>query len=96
MESGAAAHGGDWIHLIGVHMTPKLVVNPSSDAAFVGFAEDLVNDGVTTATELERRLRLDYPQTVVHARLLSGELILVWYVYRDGHWVRPATVADAD
>jgi hypothetical protein len=30
-----------------------------------------------------------YPRAAVHARDLAGELIPVWYVYRDGHWTDP-------
>ena len=82
--------------MIGVLMTPKLVVNPSTDAEFIGFAQDILDDGVVSATELERRLRAVYPRAVVHARLLSGEPILVWYVYRDGYWVGQGPVSRAD
>ena len=82
--------------MIGVLMTPRLVVNPSTDAEFNGFARDILDDGVVSATEFERRLRVVYPRAVVHARLLSGEPILVWYVYRDGYWVRQGPVSGAE
>jgi len=39
------------------------------------------------AAELELRLRRSYPDAVVRPRDLSNEPYVVWYVYRDGHWV---------
>jgi hypothetical protein len=41
-----------------------------------------------TPDELQALLRTRYPNAAVHARELAGERILVWYVYRDGHWIR--------
>jgi hypothetical protein len=70
-------------------MRPALVVNPSSDAVFADRAQLIADDGVTSATEFERRLRFAYPSAVVHKRLLSGEPVPILYLYRDGHWVRP-------
>ena len=67
-------------------MGPTLVVNPPSDSVFVGHAQLIVDNGVTSAMELQRRLRLEYPQAVVHTRLLSSEPKVIWYVYRDGRW----------
>jgi hypothetical protein len=66
---------------------PTLVANPAADEVFAGFAQLLVDHGARSVEELERRLRTSYPQAVVHARELAGEGILIWYVYRDGHWV---------
>jgi hypothetical protein len=40
--------------------------------------------------ELEAMLRDSYPRAVVRPRALSGETLVVWYVYRDGHWVSSA------
>jgi hypothetical protein len=76
-------------------MRPRLVVNPSSDAVFVAYAQLIADHGVTSAAEFEQRLRPVFPRAVVHARLLSGEPILILYVYRDGQWVHPGTVDDA-
>ena len=49
----------------------------------------LVNHGASTTGELERRLRPLYARAVVHARELSSEPFVIWYVYRDGQWVNP-------
>lgn len=69
---------------------PTLVVNPAADGVFVEFAETVVEHGVASPAELERRLRVVYPQAAVHRRELVAEPWDVWYVYRDGHWVRSA------
>jgi hypothetical protein len=73
-------------------MRPTLVVNPAADRVFSEFARMIVDHGAGSTDELERRLRRLYPQAVVHARELVGEPILVWYVYRDGHWVDARTI----
>ena len=67
-------------------MRPTLIVNPVTDRDFASVAERHVDEGVRSVEDLEARLRLDYPRAVVHARELSSEPILIWYVYRDGHW----------
>lgn len=46
-----------------------------------------MSDGTLDAEELERRLRISYPRAVVRPRDLANEASIVWYVYRDGHWV---------
>ena len=66
---------------------PILVVNPADDRAFGCFAEVLVDRGASSTFELERRLRPIYSKAVVHARELSGEPFVIWYVYREGRWV---------
>ena len=38
---------------------------------------------------LQAALRRHYPRVAVHPRDLTGEPLTVWYVYREGHWVRP-------
>jgi hypothetical protein len=63
-------------------------VNPVSDAAFVDFANVLVVEGVSTPATLQSRLRDRYPRALVRPRVLSGEPIEIWYVYREGYWVR--------
>ena len=68
---------------------PILVVNPADDDVFGQFAEVLVEDGASSTGELERRLRPTYSKAVVHARELSSEPFVIWYVYRDGRWVNP-------
>lgn len=66
---------------------PALFLNPADDLGFVNEVDRLMDDGLAEATELERRLRDSYPQAVVRPRDISNEPFLVWYVYRDGHWV---------
>lgn len=66
---------------------PVLVLNPREDTVFTGFAEALVTDGTTTASELQARLRERYPLATVRPRDLSSEQTSIWYVYREGHWV---------
>lgn len=67
-------------------MRPILVVNPSDDEAFRGFAERLLAEWMTIG-EFEARLRARYPRAAVHARELTSEPRIIWYVYREGHWV---------
>jgi hypothetical protein len=66
---------------------PALFVNPADDLGFIGEVDRLMDDGVVEAADLERHLRDSYPNAVVRPRDLSNEPFLVWYVYRDGHWV---------
>lgn len=70
-------------------MRPILVVNPADDDVFGDFAQVLVDHGARSIGELERRLRAIYSSAVVHARELSSEPAVIWYVYRDGRWVNP-------
>ena len=34
-----------------------------------------------------RLLARHYPRVVVHERVLSGESLPTWYVYREGNWI---------
>jgi hypothetical protein len=68
---------------------PTLVLNPADDDDFRSFALGLVGDGVLDPSLLQECLRNRYPRAVVRPRELAGELAQIWYVYRDGHWVRP-------
>jgi hypothetical protein len=61
--------------------------SPPSDAAFGTLAQALVSDGLEASPDLEARLRQRYPRARVRPRELSGEEAVVWYVYREGHWV---------
>jgi hypothetical protein len=65
---------------------PTLVTNPARDAAFRDHAEAALQEGQSVA-ELQQILRGEYPRAVVRARDLAGERQVVWYVYREGHWV---------
>ena len=68
-------------------MRPVLVVNPRTDASFVGFVHEQLDDLPSAdPAGLELRLRERHPAATVHARSLTGESTIVWYVYRDGHW----------
>jgi hypothetical protein len=67
-------------------LSPTLVISPSTDEIFAEYAKLAVERGATTIDDLERQLRTVYPRAAVHARELSGEPVVVWYVYRDGHW----------
>jgi hypothetical protein len=69
---------------------PVLIASPRDDAAFRKFAEQLVANGVAAPATLESALRVRYPKALVRARDLAGERAVVWYVYRDGRWMRPA------
>jgi hypothetical protein len=80
----------------GLGLKPILVVNPVSDAAFVELANALIADGTSTPASLQSRLRDRYPRAVVRPRTLSGEPIEIWYVYRDGYWVRADQAFNAD
>lgn len=66
---------------------PALFLNPADDLAFAGEVDRLMADAIGDAVELERGLRATYPHAVVRPRDLSNEPFVVWYVYREGHWV---------
>jgi hypothetical protein len=68
---------------------PALIINPRDDTKFGDFVEELVTCGALTTDGLRALLREQYPLAEVHERQLSGERVLVWYVYRDGRWIRP-------
>jgi hypothetical protein len=65
---------------------PALITNPVDDVAFRDHAEAALREGQSPA-ELQDVLRRSYPRAVVRPRDLAGERSIVWYVYRDGHWV---------
>lgn len=69
---------------------PTLVLNPPDDVAFRTSAEHLVESGIAEPSMLQDCLRLQWPLALVRPRELAGERAQIWYVYRDGHWVRPA------
>lgn len=52
----------------------------------------MVSAGIDDPAILQVRLRERYPDAVVRPRELSSEPVVIWYVYRDGHWnPEPAT-----
>lgn len=63
-----------------------LITNPADDGEFRHFAISLRGLQLEPA-DFEGALRNRYPAATVHERVLSDEPWLVWYVYRDGHWV---------
>jgi hypothetical protein len=67
---------------------PTLVLNPPGDEDFATFATRSLNGGVIDPAELQRRLRARFPHSIVRPRGLSGERTEIWYVYRDGRWIR--------
>jgi hypothetical protein len=69
---------------------PTLVLNPADDMEFRTIAESLVAAGIARADALQEGLRRHFPYALVRPRELAGERAQIWYVYRDGHWVRPA------
>lgn len=74
---------------------PTLVLNPRGDSAFVSRTRALAA-AVTSPTELESALRRAYPRARVVPRDLSGEYVTMWYVYRDGRWIRDARGAGGE
>lgn len=76
-------------------MSPTLVLNPRHDTDFVTLAETIVSEGIGSPELLAERLRRQYPNVLVRARELNGEVFTIWYVYRDGHWIPgPAPVPE--
>jgi hypothetical protein len=76
---------------LGGTVRPTLVINPVTDRTFSAFAQEELERSLDAAA-LQLRLRTRYPHAVVHPRVLSGELIPIWYVYRDGRWTDPGTI----
>jgi hypothetical protein len=69
---------------------PTLVLNPPDDHDFRALAEQEIESGVVEPTMLQDRLRHRWPHVLVRPRELAGEQAQIWYVYRDGHWIRAA------
>ncbi len=67
--------------------SPILVVIPRDDSAFADAAAQSVASEGRTPELLQHALRIRFPRTVVRARDLSAEVLRVWYVYREGHWI---------
>ena len=65
---------------------PTLITNPANDVGFRAHAESSLQEGQSVA-ELQQILRGEYPRAIVRPRDLEGERKVVWYVYREGHWV---------
>lgn len=67
---------------------PTLVLNPLDDDEFRGIAQKAVAAGARVPSALQRAIRLQYPRSIVRPRDLAGERAEIWYVYRDGRWIR--------
>jgi hypothetical protein len=65
---------------------PIVILNPRSDARFVGLVSELMAAAVGEPEGLQAGLRAEFPDAVVRRRELSSESTEVWYVYRDGRW----------
>jgi hypothetical protein len=72
-------------------LPPTLVLSPPDDDEFRSLALSAIDHGSRTPMALQNVLRRTYPGAVVRPRELAGERAEVWYVYRDGRWVRPGT-----
>jgi hypothetical protein len=67
---------------------PTIVANPPGDRQFRALIDACLLSGATRPEDLEAVLRTRYPLAVVRPRELAGERTTVWYVYREGHWIR--------
>ena len=67
---------------------PTIVANPADDMQFRARIDAFLMIAAPRARDLEAALRVDYPAAVVRPRALAGERLEIWYVYRDGHWIR--------
>jgi hypothetical protein len=67
---------------------PVIVANPPGDREFRALIDRFLVGGGGTPGELQAALRNRYAEAVVRQRGLAGESFEVWYVYRDGHWIR--------
>ena len=65
-------------------LAPK--AKASDVVTFEDFAMANLDAGISIAA-FQDALRTRYPRATVRRRELAAELHLVWYVYRDGHWV---------
>lgn len=72
---------------------PYVVANPRDDRAFAALVQRLIDDGIATVESLQEKLRERHPDAVVRERGLSDEPV-IWYVYRDGHWIRAGQRVD--
>jgi hypothetical protein len=66
---------------------PLLFINPIDDDEFRSAVGVAFGPSSQTVVGLQAALRKSYPTAVVRPRDLQGAAEVVWYVYRDGHWV---------
>ena len=67
---------------------PTVVRNPATDREFEAAIDAILESGVRDPETAQEELRRDYPRAVVRPRELDAERKPVWYVYREGHWIR--------
>ena len=67
---------------------PVIIANPPGDRAFREMIDSALLSDTLRPHDLEAFLRTRYPNAVVRPRELDAERVEVWYVYRDGHWIR--------
>jgi len=67
---------------------PTLILFPADDETFAVAAEQWIEDGSVMPEDLQAALRTRWPLALVRPRGLAGEHAAIWYVYRDGHWIR--------
>jgi hypothetical protein len=67
---------------------PVIIANPPTDREFRDLIQSALLTGRSLPGDLEAMLRTRYPEAVVRRRDLDAEGVEVWYVYRDGHWIR--------
>lgn len=67
---------------------PTIVRNPSNDLAFQQAIEGILDSDAIDPAAVQERLREQYPRAVVRPRELDAERTPVWYVYREGRWIR--------
>jgi hypothetical protein len=72
---------------------PVIVANPAGDRQFRSLIDAGLLSGASRPEELEAILRTRYPLALVRPRELAGERTPVWYVYREGRWIRSDDVA---
>lgn len=70
-----------------------IFANPTNDHDFVAFATSSAERS-ETPERLQLALRAKYPGATVRARVLDGEMSVVWYVYREGKWTSGAGDGD--
>ena len=77
-----------FVHAFQPESRPVIVANPARDHEFRELIDASLLSGARRPEDLEALLRTRYPLVTVRPRELAGERTVVWYVYRDGHWIR--------
>jgi hypothetical protein len=67
---------------------PTIIRNPADDREFERALEEALRADSNDPAAVEARLRERYPRAVVRQRDLEAEPTAMWYVYREGRWVR--------